>query len=62
MRRIGRLKTDQVIYVSCNPKSLAEDLTWMRDLGYELKTVQPIDQFPHTLHVESIALLEKVKS
>lgn len=62
MRRIGRLGTDQVIYVSCNPKSLAEDLTWLRDFGYELKTVQPVDQFPHTLHVESIALLKKVRN
>lgn len=61
MRRIGRLETDKVVYVSCNPKSLAEDLVWLRDFGYELKSVQPVDQFPHTLHVESIAWLEKVE-
>ncbi|MGO4942844.1 23S rRNA (uracil(1939)-C(5))-methyltransferase RlmD [Ruoffia tabacinasalis] len=61
MRSIGRLGTDKVIYVSCNPKSLAEDLVWLRDFGYELKTVQPIDQFPHTPHVETIVLMQKVK-
>ena len=59
MRSIGRLGTDKVVYVSCNPKSLAEDLVWLRDFGYELKTVQPIDQFPHTPHVECVVLIEK---
>lgn len=59
MRSIGRLGTDKVVYVSCNPKCLAEDLVWLRDFGYELKTVQPIDQFPHTPHVETVVLLTR---
>ncbi|MFB9860924.1 23S rRNA (uracil(1939)-C(5))-methyltransferase RlmD [Salinicoccus siamensis] len=59
MRRIGRLGTDRVVYVSCNPESFAEDITWLREYGYELKRVQPVDLFPHTVHIELVALLEK---
>lgn len=61
MRAIGRFGTEKVIYVSCNPKSLADDLKWLREFGYQLVTVQPVDQFPHTTHVECVVLLEKVK-
>ena len=60
MRSIGRFGTDKVVYISCSPKSLAEDLTWLRDFGYELITVQPVDQFPHTTHVETVCLLVKI--
>lgn len=59
MRSIGRYGTDKIVYVSCAPKSLAEDLVWLRDFGYELVTVQPVDQFPHTTHVETVCLLER---
>lgn len=61
MRSIGRYGSDKIVYISCNPKTLADDLKWLRDFGYELKSVQPIDQFAHTVHVESIVLLEKMK-
>ena len=61
MRAIGRLGTDKIVYVSCNPKTLAEDLVWLRDFGYELKKVQPIDQFPHTTHVECVVLMSRIK-
>lgn len=60
MRAIGRLDIPQIIYISCGVKALAKDLTWLRELGYELKTVQPVDQFPHTIHVENVVLLTKV--
>lgn len=59
MRRIARLGTDRVVYVSCNPETFAEDITWLREFGYELKTVQPVDLFPHTVHVEVVSLLVK---
>ncbi|OFO55055.1 23S rRNA (uracil(1939)-C(5))-methyltransferase RlmD [Nosocomiicoccus sp. HMSC059G07] len=61
MRRIGRLQTDRVVYVSCNPETFAKDITWLRDFGYELKIVQPVDLFPHTVHVELVALLSRVE-
>lgn len=57
--RIGRFGTDKIIYISCSPKSLAEDLVWLKAFGYELVTVQPVDQFPHTSHVEAVTLLVK---
>lgn len=60
MRSIGRFGTDKIVYVSCSPKSLAEDLVWLRDFGYELVTVQPVDQFPHTAHVECVVLMSRV--
>ncbi|AZP03760.1 23S rRNA (uracil(1939)-C(5))-methyltransferase RlmD [Jeotgalibaca ciconiae] len=59
MRSIGRFGTDKIIYISCSPKSLAEDLVWLKAFGYELVTVQPVDQFPHTTHVEAVTLLVK---
>lgn len=59
MRAIGRLGLERIIYISCSPKALAEDLVWLRDFGYEVKVVQPIDQFPHTAHVETVVLIEK---
>lgn len=61
MRHIGRHQSDKIFYASCNPKTLAQDLTWLADFGYEVKTIQPVDQFPHTLHVECVVLIEKVK-
>ena len=60
MRSIGRFGTDKIVYISCSPKSLADDLTWLRNLGYELITVQPVDQFPHTTHVECVVLMSRV--
>lgn len=59
MRAIGRLGTDRIVYVSCGPKSLASDLVWLMDYGYGIVEVQPIDQFPHTAHLETIVLLQK---
>ena len=59
MRSIGRFGSKRLVYISCNPKTLADDLKWLLDFGYALKSVQPIDQFAHTVHVESVVLLEK---
>ncbi|WP_338028534.1 23S rRNA (uracil(1939)-C(5))-methyltransferase RlmD [Brevibacillus fulvus] len=53
---ILQMKPDRVVYVSCNPSTLARDLKVLADL-YEVKEVQPVDMFPHTDHVESAALL-----
>ncbi|MBD3948894.1 23S rRNA (uracil(1939)-C(5))-methyltransferase RlmD [Tuanshanicoccus lijuaniae] len=59
MRAIGRLGTEKVIYVSCSPKSLADDLVSLLPFGYRLKQVVPVDQFPHTNHVECVVLMSK---
>lgn len=57
MRRIGRLGTGRVVYVSCNPETFADDITWLREYGYTLKDVQPVDLFPHSAHVEIVSVL-----
>jgi len=49
----------RLVYVSCNPKTQAADIAALEAGGYHLRYVQPIDQFPHTVHCESVALLEK---
>lgn len=58
MRRIGRSKPQRIVYVSCNPDTFATDLKELEPFGYQLKMVQPVDLFPHTVHVECVALLE----
>ena len=57
--RIGRLLPKRIIYISCNPSTLARDIALLKE-WYMLKEVQLIDLFPHTYHIESVARLEKI--
>lgn len=59
MRKIGRAQPDRIVYVSCNPDTFATDIKELEPFGYTLKVVQPVDLFPHTVHVECVALLVK---
>ena len=54
---ILKIRPDKVIYVSCDPATLARDLKILCEGGYGLRTVQPVDQFPQTSHVETVCLL-----
>ena len=54
---IASYGVEQILYISCNPKSLVKNLTWFAELGYEAGYVRPYDNFPMTRHVETCALL-----
>lgn len=58
VRRLARLKPPVVVYVSCNPSTLARDIEQFRLYGYKLVQTVPVDMFPHTYHVESVNRLE----
>ena len=53
------MKPERIVYVSCDSATLARDLKYLCENGYDLIRVQPVDQFCHTTHVETVALLEK---
>ena len=55
-----KLKPKRVIYVSCDPTTLARDVAYISK-SYEIKDIQPFDMFPHTFHVETIVSLQLKK-
>ena len=56
------MKPKRVVYVSCNPETLARDLTHLTRRGWKALKIQPVDMFPHTEHVETVCLLSKLQS
>nr|MBQ8891114.1 23S rRNA (uracil-5-)-methyltransferase RumA [Clostridia bacterium] len=54
-----KLSPKRIVYVSCNPKTLARDIVILRELGFDTDTVYPYDLFPATGHVESLVCLTK---
>jgi 23S rRNA (uracil1939-C5)-methyltransferase len=59
LKRLGEIGARRIVYVSCNPTTLAGDVKRLRsEYGYDLRRVKPVDMFPHTPHVESVSLLE----
>jgi 23S rRNA (uracil1939-C5)-methyltransferase len=58
LRHVGGLAAGRLVYVSCNPTTLAGNVRVLaEEYGYRLERVRPVDMFPHTPHVESVALL-----
>ena len=56
---IARMAPQRIVYVSCDPGTLARDLRILDELGYETVSVQPVDMFPQTRGVETVALLTR---
>jgi 23S rRNA (uracil1939-C5)-methyltransferase len=56
---IGKLTPDTILYVSCNPSTLARDLKLLLQFPYHLEAIEPFDLFPHTFHLETLALLRR---
>jgi 23S rRNA (uracil1939-C5)-methyltransferase len=59
VRRLLEAEAKRIVYVSCNPTTLAPNARQMADAGYDLKTIRPVDMFPQTPHIECVALLER---
>ena len=60
LQTIISMEPKRVVYVSCDSATLARDLKFLREKGYEVKKVQAVDQFGHTVHVETVCLLSKL--
>ncbi len=58
-RTLAQLTTKRLIYISCDPATLIRDLASLFEYGFELITLQPIDMFPQTHHIECVVLLER---
>ena len=56
-----RLTTGKIIYVSCNPSTIARDLKYLTDKGCDIEYIQPFDMFPHTYHIENVAVINTKK-
>ena len=59
VRRVIEARAEKVVYVSCNPTTLAPNARQLADAGYRLASVRPVDMFPQTPHIECVALLER---
>lgn len=62
LRTMADMQPDRIVYVSCDSATLARDLKILQELGYEVKKVRGVDQFPMTCHVETVCLLSKLQS
>lgn len=57
---LGKMKPGTIIYISCDPSTLARDLKKLCSFGYMIKSIKPFDMFPHTFHIECMVLLESM--
>ncbi|MCM0082638.1 23S rRNA (uracil(1939)-C(5))-methyltransferase RlmD [Geomonas sp. Red32] len=60
LKSVAAIKPERIVYVSCSPETLARDLDILSRLGYRTVEINPVDMFPQTVHVEDVALLERV--
>ena len=62
LKAAAGMNPKRIVYVSCNPATFARDAKILKSEGYEIKEVQPVDMFPQTMHVETVALMIRGKS
>ena len=60
IKSIGKSGLKEIIYISCNPQTLARDISRFEKQGYKLEKIKAVDMFPQTMHVEAIALIQKM--
>ena len=61
LQTIVDMQPEKVVYVSCDSATLARDVKFLRESGYELKKITPVDQFPNTVHIETVVMLSHKK-
>jgi 23S rRNA (uracil1939-C5)-methyltransferase len=54
---LATLSPSRIVYISCNPETLARDLEMITKKGYRVEKIQPVEMFPFTEHVETVVLL-----
>jgi len=59
LKTFAEMNPERIVYVSCNPASLARDLAILAPLGYHPQKIQPVDMFPQTSHVETVCLMSR---
>lgn len=57
---VAKMSPEKVVYISCNPETLARDLDYFSKKGYKVQKIQPVDMFPHTNHIETVVSLVKL--
>lgn len=60
LEAIAKVEPSRIVYVSCNPATLARDLGHLKEYGYSACEMQPVDMFPYTVHVETVVLMSRV--
>ena len=59
LKSVVKLSPKKVVYISCNPETMARDLMFLSKNKYKIRKIQPVDMFPHTEHIECVVLLTK---
>lgn len=59
IQHLTDLKPDKILYISCNPLTQVENVIALKEAGYQMVAIQPVDQFPHTVHIENIVVLKR---
>jgi 23S rRNA (uracil-5-)-methyltransferase RumA len=60
--KVSQINAQRIVYVSCNPATQSRDIEVLKENGYDMIKISFVDQFPHTAHIEAIAIFEKTKN